>query len=850
MKSKGTERGLRALINCFGIPSDILQIKYFGGRNTTERPFFGDYSYYTSSLDKVRLDNTGSIIPKNTLSGNTSNIKRDSKYTDDLHNIEVGFAPSDNVDRYIISHSAATFNIDDYIGDPRSLTSPSYTGLYQVAEGILGNLERYDLQDYVRLIKFFDNVIFKMVKDFIPARVVADTGIIIKPNLLNRSKAKSVTLEVTRPEHTGSVDTAFIESRDGGVYYSGSTETITAYNRQIKTPEGFKWKKDHYHEEARYNGELYNSGVVVTNGELGKKNTYLNPIYPPTYYDINIYYTPPIGLCLLQDKPPGYATSGDVVDLAKYFQNTNSSTVFKVGPSSSPTVVVNNPTTYTFTGIAGTDFYVSATDPASINPCTVENKVTIQVCTLELVSNTAELVSPGQVLNLSSYIINPGVPPAEITYRVNGVVKPTGTYIVPSDAITAGLSVITLTIESNQGGCILIKRFNVNTVSTTAVVQNRYVTTAEIQVVVTNNSSNNTITETGIIWSTSPNPTIGLPGVTKLTSNASINAPFSIYPHPLTGNTSYYIKSYAITSLGTSYSPDVTLTTLQLGTTTLTTTFGASSFAFTVLATNPASLPIISIPSLGFSGIGINAGSSAMTPQNAYILEYTSPDLAFANYVTCTNITLTQSLPGVTTSTHTVSTQTLQSNTMYNFKARVFYKQGNSPHKLEISSSTSTNLVLALNVGDTFQGGQVISVIQNTRPTPSAGFFVNSFPTRRVLVLNPSDKGQTTAQSQAASLAQNPINNGGFPVGWRLPTRDEQIVLHGRFNLLGTAGTSLQGSSNKYYWNSNSWVSGFDGLRFTSTTTPIDQDDINTFNASGFPSLYIRSVRTATQNTL
>ena len=57
LKSKGTERGLRALINCFGIPGDILDIKLYGGRNINERPFYGDYQNYTSSLDKIRLDN-------------------------------------------------------------------------------------------------------------------------------------------------------------------------------------------------------------------------------------------------------------------------------------------------------------------------------------------------------------------------------------------------------------------------------------------------------------------------------------------------------------------------------------------------------------------------------------------------------------------------------------------------------------------------------------------------------------------------------------------------------------------------------------------------------------------------
>jgi len=53
-----------------------------------------------------------------------------------------------------------------------------------------GSLSRYDMFDFVRLIKFVDNQVFKMVKDFVPVRASATTGIIIKPHLLERGKIK------------------------------------------------------------------------------------------------------------------------------------------------------------------------------------------------------------------------------------------------------------------------------------------------------------------------------------------------------------------------------------------------------------------------------------------------------------------------------------------------------------------------------------------------------------------------------------------------------------------------------------------------------------------------------------
>jgi len=294
LKSKGTERGLRALINCFGIPSDIFDIKLYGGRNVNERPFYGDYRYSTSSLNKIRLDNTGSIVTGSTLSQYTSVIKREYKYTDDLHSIELGFSPTDNVDNYIISKSLSTsslasFNIDDYIGDPRNMTSDRYglldsTGsmqstLLQLADSIMSGSSAYDVQDYVRLIKFFDNTIFKMVKDFIPARSIADTGIIIKPHLLQRSKAKSPILQGTRPEHSALIDTAFIEARSGNSF-GGRGDYRTSYTDTVQTPQGLSQSFYHAQEQAKYDGEFAGTGIDVTTGELNAQNIYKrdNPI--------------------------------------------------------------------------------------------------------------------------------------------------------------------------------------------------------------------------------------------------------------------------------------------------------------------------------------------------------------------------------------------------------------------------------------------------------------------------------------------------------------------------------------------------------------------------------------------
>lgn len=282
IKTKGTERGLRALINCFGIPSGSLEIKTFGGINSTEqRPYYG--SGYPSG-SKIRLDNTGSLVSGDTLSYYTSITKEEVKYTQDSHVVEVGFSPTYNIDNFINTNITGSFNIDQYIGDPRYLYSSNYedlsnTNLYRVAETLLSGSAAYDVFDFVRLIKFFDNQLFKMVKDFIPARDVTTSGIIIKPHILNRSKVKSPQATGTRPEYSASIDTAFLTGSEGEVInYS------TAYTANIVGSQGTVIQIQNT-EVERFNGELGGTVLDLYQGGLNTDNIFTAVNNPELRYD-------------------------------------------------------------------------------------------------------------------------------------------------------------------------------------------------------------------------------------------------------------------------------------------------------------------------------------------------------------------------------------------------------------------------------------------------------------------------------------------------------------------------------------------------------------------------------------
>jgi hypothetical protein len=113
------------------------------------------------------------------------------KFTKDINYIEAAFSPQDEINDDIISQ-LGSFNLGEYIGDPRYLVSGSlnyYPELNKLRDYYFSKYtHNYNLNDYIRLIKFYDNSLFKMIKDFTPARAGLASGIVIKQTLLERNR--------------------------------------------------------------------------------------------------------------------------------------------------------------------------------------------------------------------------------------------------------------------------------------------------------------------------------------------------------------------------------------------------------------------------------------------------------------------------------------------------------------------------------------------------------------------------------------------------------------------------------------------------------------------------------------
>jgi len=170
-----------------------------------------------------------------------------------------------------------------------------------------------------------------MIKDFVPARSTVDTGVIIKPHILDKSKAKSVAVSVTQPEYSGSISVGEYSGSDGGIYQGVATgsfysngrsaplpyplkepgEYSTSYIKLLQTPKGLAFKNffklsTNNAEQARFDGELEGSEVRVTSGELNVQNPFKKINYPTIKYNIRFLETPIEDVCYLQDVEEEY----------------------------------------------------------------------------------------------------------------------------------------------------------------------------------------------------------------------------------------------------------------------------------------------------------------------------------------------------------------------------------------------------------------------------------------------------------------------------------------------------------------------------------------------------------------
>jgi hypothetical protein len=263
-----------------GYVEQILFTPYIPNVETTffDQPAVGIKNAVTDKIKTGVTDVYGTVLSGlNTLQ---QNYAVSQSYTRDINYLEVGFSPQNEINDDINSQ-IGYFNIGEYIGDPRRISDDNYKypALDQLStEYFKKYSSSYNYTDYLRLIKFFDNSLFKLIKDFIPARTAAATGAIVKQHLLERNRQRPAQVDYTQPEYTGSVTSVARDYQTGsiGVFTGGAGGSVNnltgitqAWSSSILTKAGVVSRID-------------SSQYEFFNGQYSGSN-----LYPQLHYQLN-----------------------------------------------------------------------------------------------------------------------------------------------------------------------------------------------------------------------------------------------------------------------------------------------------------------------------------------------------------------------------------------------------------------------------------------------------------------------------------------------------------------------------------------------------------------------------------
>ena len=158
----------------------------------------------------------------------------------------VGLFVSPNKElNFDIAKSLGSNNLDDYIGDPSDRYSNSYKGLDSLRSYYFQRVHNRDIYQYINLIKSYEKAMFDDIKQMLPARVVATTGLLIEPHFLERSK-----YTYTKP--TGSN----FYSEGITTYESSIIATNEEYNALVNADLGEKVSADNEQYESIINADF------------------------------------------------------------------------------------------------------------------------------------------------------------------------------------------------------------------------------------------------------------------------------------------------------------------------------------------------------------------------------------------------------------------------------------------------------------------------------------------------------------------------------------------------------------------------------------------------------------------
>ena len=294
----------------------------FAGANTFEtlvdktKTIVPNFGPGRRNSNKIRLES-------NFLSGSGASLSIGQRYdfssTDtnpiDEPKLGIFFSPTDTINEDIVN-SFADLDYNQLIGDPRDIFSEEYRHLTREADQYF---QKYsggnNFFDYIRLIKYYDQNIFKQIRKLIPARAKEVLGTVIENNILERPKSpvqrNNPSFEELDFDKTINISNFEAEHEDS----SSVLTTVGEYPNYVGTsrlgvdifaqPSLYKFSKnDNYDETLRYiSGSAVVggpdrvfqevTGSIITQNRLSLNNKEYRYFYTSSeeYEASNIYST-------------------------------------------------------------------------------------------------------------------------------------------------------------------------------------------------------------------------------------------------------------------------------------------------------------------------------------------------------------------------------------------------------------------------------------------------------------------------------------------------------------------------------------------------------------------------------
>jgi hypothetical protein len=228
----------------------------FGGANTFESVIDKTKTIVPNSGPNRRMA-TKIRIENNALSGSGASLSTNERYDVsandfsplDSPKLGIYFSPVDVINEDIIS-SFANLDFNQYLGDPRDNFSEGYSGLQQISNEYF---KKYDsgtatFWDYMHIIKYYDQSVFKQLKKLVPARAKTHMGTLIEGSIFERPKSpvQRNNPTFTRPVYEDVINVSrFVDTTAYGEQeQSGSILTIVGeypnYVGNIDSTETFR----------------------------------------------------------------------------------------------------------------------------------------------------------------------------------------------------------------------------------------------------------------------------------------------------------------------------------------------------------------------------------------------------------------------------------------------------------------------------------------------------------------------------------------------------------------------------------------------------------------------------------